>query len=120
MDDIAIIDRIIEEVNTIFPKKCPCCGKIFNDFRDFIMNTEIPNHVPDENFMVVHLSDIYDVLAFRNCKCNTTMSIPCAIDKNFKKQLVEIIEERAQKLGIKPEKMAGIMRDLIIKRAKEK
>ena len=119
LDDLTIIDQIIDDVNTLFPKKCPCCGREFLDFTDFINNTDIPEHVYKENFMILQMpkQNIYDILALRNCKCKSTMAIPCAIDQNFKKQLINLLDDKAQKLGISTEEMAGIMRDIVIKRA---
>lgn len=117
MNEIELIDKILEEVSKLFPKRCNCCGREFKDFVDFINNTEIPQHAHDENFMIMHLHGIYDILALRNCKCNTTIALPCALDKEFKKQLVTILEQKAKELNISTEKMAGIMRDKIISRA---
>ncbi len=117
MNEIELIDKILDEVSKLFPKKCTCCGREYKNFIDFIDNTEIPQHAIDENFMIMHLHGIYDVLALRNCKCNTTMALPCALEKDFKKQLVTILEQKARELNISPEKMAGIMRDKIIARA---
>jgi len=116
VDEEKIIEHIIEGINTLFPKKCTCCGKVFTDFMDFLENTDIPDHAHDENFMILHIprQEAYEVLALRNCKCKSTIAIPCALDKEFKKDLIAYLENKAKQLGISPEKMAGLVRDKII------
>ncbi|ADR18339.1 hypothetical protein [Calditerrivibrio nitroreducens] len=120
MNENEIIEKVLKDIDKLFPKKCSCCGVVFENFLDFIEKTDIPVHAFDANFMVMHLHNVYDILALRNCKCKTTIALPCAIDPEFKKEIVLFLENEAKKLNIPTEKMAGLLRDKIIKIARDR
>jgi len=110
-----VIEKIISDVNTLFPKKCPCCKREFKDFADFLKSTTIPPHAVNNNFMLLHNDRGHEIIALRNCSCNTTLAIPCAMNEEFKKQLFHYIEDQANKLSISKEDVTCLMRDKIIK-----
>lgn len=120
MNEKEIIDRICDEVSHLFPKACSC-GVVFANFSEFIDRTDVPFHAADCNFMIMDFSDIYELLALRNCKrCHSTLALPCAVDQNFKKELVKFVEKIANDEGVSPQRAAGILRDKILKRFNDK
>lgn len=116
MNQNELIDRIISEVNTIFPRKCSYCGKEFKSFSEFLEFTDVIQYSSFENFIILNRNNFFNILALRNCQCKSTMAIPCAVDSEFKKNLVTLITEEANRLNSTPEKIAGILRDKIIQK----
>lgn len=116
MNENEVVDRIISEVNTIFPRKCSCCGKEFKSFSEFLKLTDVIQHSSFENFIILNRNSFFDILALRNCQCQSTISIPCAVDDEFKKKLVTMLSEEAIKLNTTPERIAGMLRDKIIQK----
>ncbi|MCA1927058.1 MAG: hypothetical protein LDL13_04720 [Calditerrivibrio sp.] len=116
MDENTLIEKIISEVDKLFPRKCSCCGKEFKSFAEFLELTTILQHAASDNFIILNRNNFFDILALRNCECQSTIAIPCAVNDEFKKELVTLITEEAKRLNSTPKKIAGILRDKIVQR----
>jgi len=119
MDNLNIlnyVDDVIQFCEMQFPRKCNCCGYEFKNFKDFLENTDIPEHVVDSNLQIIDFSDIHDIIAYRNCKCGTTITLPCSIGLGSKFLLLDTIEYDSKVTGMSKEEVAIVLRDEVLKR----
>ena len=66
--------RALEE--TMFPKKCANCGRVYRTLEDFIAQT---NEVSGSTGLMAvrHKRKTAMLGVFRNCVCNSTLLVPC-------------------------------------------
>ena len=67
-----LYDNLKTLSDTTFPKKCSCCGRVFNSPDDFITSTEamisgsgLKSSLDDNDISIIEL--------FRNCLCGSTL-----------------------------------------------
>jgi hypothetical protein len=121
LKSIKFIRLVFLSVNKQFPKVCKCCGKRFNDFEDFIENTYISEHTENHNIQFIQHYDYKEVIAFRNCSCNSTMTIKCILEEFGKNKFFEAIKYDSLKLGISEIEVVELLRKQVLetlKRAK--
>lgn len=110
------VDDIIQSVIEQFPRKCNCCGREFHDFIDFIENTHIPEHTNEQNIQIYQYAEDTDVIAFRNCSCQSTVTVSCILDVTVKKEMIQDFMSDAQKLEIEPERVMEALRNYLLER----
>lgn len=112
------IPDIIASASQQFPRACSCCDVEFEDFADFIAKTTIPEHNHSRNIQVIqcqegHAEDGY-ILANRNCKCRSTITILCAMEDELKAKMFKTMEEDATALGMDMASVMELIRDRIV------
>ncbi|MCB4203433.1 hypothetical protein LF845_00495 [Deferribacterales bacterium Es71-Z0220] len=110
------VDDVIRFCEMQFPRKCNCCGYEFKDFKDFLKNTKIPDHVAMSNLQIIDFKDIHDVIAYRNCKCGTTITLPCSIGLGSKFLFLDTIEYDSKETGMSKADVAIKLRDEVLKK----
>jgi hypothetical protein len=74
-DQVAII--IKQYVESLFPKTCPCCQRVYNTLREYLLVTT-PIGLPisyDVDLGNKNPEKIIGTIASFNCPCGTTLSI---------------------------------------------
>jgi len=114
------VDDIIKYCEMQFPKKCNCCEYVYKDFKDFLDNTYIPKHAVKCNIQIIDFYDLHNIISYRNCKCGTTVVLPCVIEDKTKLFLLNTINYDSRVVGISKEDILIILRDKIIKKMENK
>ena len=70
-----------------FPRKCSCCGKVFNSISDFLKATDFVNK--NNGLQSVKLDKDVIVELYRNCTCGSTLMAECSDRRDRSKKGVE-------------------------------
>jgi len=111
------VEMILDSCENQFPKKCSCCGRIYETFSEFLENTSLPNHSKDHSLQLINFKEYKDVIALRNCRCGSTISIQCVINPKEKNELMQFIVEEAKRQNVEMEEIALQLRNKVIKMA---
>ena len=118
LESYAYINDIIASVSQQFPKKCNCCGVVFEGFSDFINKTTIPEHNNSRNVQLIRCDENDEeegyILAYRDCACRSSIAILCALEDELKAKMFQTIEEDAKALGVSMEAVMELIRNRII------
>lgn len=67
------ISLIIKHMNSQFPRNCKKCGKVYNTYKEFLLNTtRVGNPVPHDDDEKLPKKPI-GTYTYYNCDCGTTM-----------------------------------------------
>ena len=113
---LGIVDDVIRFAELYFPKTCRCCGETFDNFKDFLQKTTIPEHVKGSNIQIIDFCDIHDLIAYRNCSCGSTLVLPCSVGVENKKLILDLVDCDAEESGLTKEEVVRILRDNVIKK----
>lgn len=108
------IDDIIDSVKQQFPRVCNCCGLEFKDFLDFLDNTYIPEHTNSHNIQIIKCNNNTDIVAYRNCSCQSTITVSCVIGENLKRKMFIDIEKDVKEFGVEFEFIMESIRNYIL------
>ncbi len=77
MEESDIIEALSAFISTKFPKECPCCGRRYETFADYLRNTE---HLGEPISFDADEGDWeprkpLGTLSMANCACGTTLAI---------------------------------------------
>lgn len=57
---------------------------------------------------------IHDLIAYRNCSCDSTLVLPCSVGIGNKKLILDIIEWDAKDSGLSREEIVKLLRNQVI------
>lgn len=103
-----IIEELRSMIADMFPKRCPCCGKVYRDLEDFLAETR---PIPAGGSMLENLErDDFSIIDMnRNCTCGSTLMVVTSERRDmsrdgraFRHRFGEAIK-RMVRLGMAPE-----------------
>ncbi len=116
LESCKYLNYVIKSVYKQFPKTCNCCGKYFENFNDFIENTYISNYTGDNNVQILKHLRYEDVIAYRNCRCHSTMVIRCILEEHEKKEFLNAVKNDVTKFKLDEKEILKILRNIILKK----
>lgn len=90
MNDEILVQLILKSFERLFPRKCHCCGKVFQSYQDFIINTnQLAEPVTyDQDFFEGKMKiSFLGVLKFHNCECGDTIAL-----KSYEPNPIKMLE----------------------------
>lgn len=78
MNEDKLVRLILESFERQFPRECHCCGKMFQNYRDFILNTKLldrPVSYDLDFFKGKFKPSFLGVLKYHNCECGDTITL---------------------------------------------
>jgi hypothetical protein len=120
MTEADVIQVIYEHVAGLFPKTCQGCGKVFPNYRNYLLNTEhagIPlsydiqlnNWQPDNSSGNVALA---------NCRCGSTLAISSkGMPLSRIWEILYWVRMESRRRGVKADVIICYIRDVVEKKA---
>ena len=114
------IDPIIHHCESQFPKKCPCCQKVFLTFKEFVSSTKTIGVAPTD-CGIPENENPFGILSFVNCVCGSTITIRCE-DKTgeMHKLFTEAVTSEAKEFNLPEATVLEELRSLIRAKANKK